>query len=382
MSSRPRIIVGTWFYDSQPGFLDFKYRVEALARHYEVILVLRDASFEKNFSCDLLTVKIIPTTRTGKRPLFDFIFRFASLIREEMPDLVFLLGSQLALASLLIARYPVVLYWNEHPSHFFGGQKRSQFLKRGIGALLVRASFWAAARSQMVMPIGEAHYEDLLQHGISPEKLELVYMGVSSDFSERASDHGLRGKRERLHLIYTGTVVKERGRDVMLEGLALACKAGVPCQLTLVGADEDQQKYCANRARELGLRDEMLTVIGRVPGSEIPRYLKEADLGICIWEDRLWWRFNPPTKLFEYLVAGLPVLASRIRTHTDYIEDGVNGYVFDYDSSALAKCLERIWSRKSELSVASQRAVLSGEQFKWVGIEPRFLALFRDACPR
>ena len=167
----------------------------------------------------------------------------------------------------------------------------------------------------------------------------------------------------------------------MLEGLAIACRAGVPCRLTLVGADEDQQRYCANRARELGLSDEMLTVVGRVPGPEIPRYLKQADLGICIWEDRLWWRFNPPTKLFEYLVAGLPVLASRIRTHTDYIDEGVNGFVFDYDPKSLAQCLEKIWAQRSDLSKASHRAMLSGEQFKWTGIEPRFLNLVHDACP-
>ncbi|KQW74141.1 glycosyltransferase family 4 protein [Methylibium sp. Root1272] len=381
MSVRPRVVIGTWFYDNQPGFLDFKYRIEALARHYDVILVLRDASFEKNFACDLLTVKILPTERTGKRPLFDFIRRLAHLVRSEKPDLVFLLGSQLALASWLISSAPVVLYWNEHPSHFFGGQPRAQFLKRLLGSLLVRASFLAAARCRLVMPIGEAHYEDLLQHGVSRARLELVYMGVSGDFSGQGSDREARGTGARLHLIYTGTVARERGRDVMLEGLAIACRAGVPCQLTLVGADEDQRRYCVNRARELGLSDEMLTVVGRVPGPEIPRYLRQADLGICIWEDRLWWRFNPPTKLFEYLVAGLPVLASRIRTHTDYIDDGVNGFVFDYDPKSLAQCLERIWAQRSDLSKASHRAVLSGEQFKWTGIEPRFLNLVHDACP-
>lgn len=377
-SGRPRIVIGTWFYQNQPGFLDFKYRIETLSRHYEVVLALRDASFEKQFPCEHLRVKILSTARTGKRPLFSFIRRLANLVREEQPDLVVLLGSQLALASLLIRAVPVVLYWNEHPSHFFGGQSRSQLIKRAFGALLVRASFWAASRCRLVMPIGEAHYEDLLQHGVSRERLELVYMGVSSDFSQESAT---RGRGDRLQLIYTGTVAKERGRDVMMEGVALACRAGVPCHLTLVGADEDQQEYCADRATELGLGAEALTVVGRVAGTEVPKYLRAADLGICIWEDRLWWRFNPPTKLFEYLVAGLPVLASRIRTHTDYIEDGVNGYVFDYDPKSLASCLERVWARKSDLPLASQRAVMSGEQFKWVGIEPRFLALVRSACP-
>ncbi|QAZ38509.1 group 1 glycosyl transferase [Methylibium sp. Pch-M] len=381
MSGRPRIVIGTWFYDNQPGFLDFKYRIEALARHYDVTLVLRDASFEKQFACELLTVKVLPTARTGKRPLFGYIRRLAHFVKSEQPDLVFLLGSQLALASWLIARVPVVLYWNEHPSHFFGGQPKTQFLRRLLGLGLVRASYLAAGRCRLVMPIGEAHHEDLLQHGVPRARLELIYMGVSGEFSGQEAERGDRGTGARLQLVYTGTVARERGRDVMLEGLALACRAGVPCQLTLVGADEDQQRYCANRARELGLGDEMLTVVGRVPGAEIPGYLRRADLGICIWEDRLWWRFNPPTKLFEYLVAGLPVLASRIRTHTDYIEDGVNGFVFDYDPASFAQCLETIWARRSDLSTASERAVLSSGKFKWTGIEPRFLELVQEACP-
>jgi glycosyltransferase involved in cell wall biosynthesis len=86
-----------------------------------------------------------------------------------------------------------------------------------------------------------------------------------------------------------------------------------------------------------------------------------------------WWRFNPPTKLFEYLVAGLPVLASDIRTHTQYITHRQNGLIFEYDSSSLSRAIQVLWERRAELPAFKQQAFESGTPYLWEHIEPVFL---------
>jgi glycosyltransferase involved in cell wall biosynthesis len=110
-----------------------------------------------------------------------------------------------------------------------------------------------------------------------------------------------------------------------------------------------------------------------VPGLEVPGYFARADAGLCLWEDLPWYRFNPPTKLFEYLVAGLPVLASNIRTHTEYIRDGHNGLVFDYSAAGLARAIERLWQQRASLADLKQRARASSDAYLWPAIEPAFL---------
>lgn len=376
--SRPPLVVATWFYDEQPGFLDFRYRIEALSREYRLTLVLRDARFERHFVDLDLRCHVMAMPRTGKGPLLRYCLRLAlwlrGLGRRQAPRAVLLLGSQLALVRwLLPARLPCLLYWNEHPTHFLGARRGA---KKLLARLLVAASFRAAARCAAVMPIGETLRDDLQAHGVPAANLHLLYMGVDARFE--AGPHGAP-EPPPLRLVYTGTVARERGRDVMLEGLALARQAGVPAELTLVGASAEQRDHCMRRAAQLGL-GAALQVVGRVEGEAIPAYLGRAHFGVCLWEDRSWWRFNPPTKLFEYLVAGLPVLASEISTHTRYVQSGRNGWVFRYSAAGFADALWAVWRHRDNWPAWAEQARVGAAPFRWDGIAPHFLALVRKVA--
>lgn len=366
---KKRVVIVTWFYQSQPGFLDFKYRIRALARTHDVTLVLRHDDFRAEFEGLPLKMVVIPTAGTKTLELLAFMWRAASAIRSWSPDLVVLLGSQVAITARLLGRVPSVLYWNEHPTHFFDQTPRNPF-KLWLSKTLLALNYRWARCATTVMPIGEAHAEDLLAHGVPASQVRLIYMGVESRFADIARP---AASPDAIRMIYTGTVLKERGRDVMLDAVALARDSGVRVELTMVGAIGSEQAYCIARAAELGI-DDRVNIVGRVPGERIPEFLAQADVGICIWEDRPWWRFNPPTKLFEYLVAGLPVLGSRIRTHTDYVHDWSNGLVFDYGASALHEALMALHRRRDELPALSSRARAGARRYLWTAIEPEFLA--------
>lgn len=369
MRTPAHIVIATWFYEEQPGYLDFKYRIEALAKRYRVTLLLRNEFFVKEFTTLPVETRVFRTKGTSTLEQLCFMRHCARFCRSHPTDLVLLLGSQLAITAYMLRGLPTLLYWNEHPAHFFYPDYRNP-IKRLGARLLLKLNYAAASRVDKVMPIGEAHLEDLLDHGVDAQRAELIYMGVEDRF-------GLLAKVNRtaaLRLVYTGTVMVERGRDVMLDGLALARQRGHDATLTLVGAADDQLAYCRARAAELGIAD-AVQVVGRVSGSAIPGYLAHADVGICIWEDRLWWRFNPPTKLFEYLVAGLPVLGSRIRTHSDYVIDGHNGWIFDYDAQAFADAIATLVAGRAHLPAASIAAHASGQRYLWSALAPRFLDL-------
>lgn len=371
-TERRHVAVASWFFDDQPGFLDFQYRVESLGRHHHVTLLLRHERFRQHFDFPGVEHVVLQEGQVGTRQLFSFCRRAAAWIRGHRPDGVVLLGAQLAPMGFLLDARRVALYWNEHPTHTFHGG-RWGLLSRLQAHALVALSFAAARRVARVMPIGEAHRDDLLAHGVGPERCTLIYMGVHARFLAMSADRSAPPAAAPLEIVYTGTVEQARGRDVMLEGLAWAVRQGVPCRLTIVGASDEQLRYCSQRADELGIAH-ATRLVGRVPGDQIPAYLQAAAAGVCIWEDRVWWRFNPPTKLFEYLAAGLPVLASRIRTHTLYVEDGRNGLVFDYDATAFGQALQRLHAARADLPAMSKAAARSGATFAWSQIEPSFLA--------
>lgn len=371
MCQNKSCVVVTNFADGQPGFLDFSYRIKSLADHYRLTVVSTFPLTQAELQLPNVNYVVINAV-SGRLGWLTYIWRCAALICRLRPHVALLLHSTVAPVAILISSIPTITYWNEHPSHFAPQVEGFSPIK-AITRSLIRSIIFVGARcSSLIMPIGEAHFDDLIAHGCNPNQIRMIYMGVDESFSGVALSGRTRNQADPLRLIYVGSVQNDRGRDVMLEAMAIVNKNGNIANLTIVGANPEQLEYCHNALDKLGIVDSV-TIHGRVPGHMIPSFMKDADAGLCLWEDLPWYRFNPPTKLFEYLVGGLPVLASKIRTHTQYIQNGVNGLFFDYSSDDLAKTINNLWCNKRQISSMKLQAIKSSDIYLWKKIEPVFL---------
>ena len=108
-----------------------------------------------------------------------------------------------------------------------------------------------------------------------------------------------------LLFIYVGGLSKGRGIEPMLQAFA---DASVPHHLLVMGSGslepevEAVVKACSRVHR-----------LPPVSPSEVLEYAAGADVGVCLYEDTcLNHRYCLPNKVFEYLLAGLPVLVSRL----------------------------------------------------------------------
>jgi len=375
--ARRRWLVVTWFHPKQVGFLDFKYRVQAMVEHLgaEVVTNLPLATGELGVAQEKVTC--IPMARGGYRGVRAYVDGVKRRYASNPPTDVLLLHSALAPFVTAFKDCRTVLYWNEHPTHLYpslrGGAKRR--LKSVANAVFRQLAYRGAREADVVMPIGEFQEEDLLAHGCEKQRTKLVYMGVSDEFAAPAQDSADTAERTgALRVLYTGTVMKERGRDLMLGALATLRAQDLNVSLTIVGADDVEKQYCEAFAERNGIAAN-LKVHGRVGGAAMPEILRNHDIGLCLWEDRPYWRFNPPTKLFEYLVAGLPVVANDMRTHTLYVQDGRNGAICQYSSIEVAEAIKRagvcVAGRSGMRSEIATRASI----FRWAAIEKKFLKI-------
>jgi glycosyltransferase involved in cell wall biosynthesis len=371
MNSKKSLCIVTVFFADQPGFLDFSYRIKSLAKIYQLTIVSNVPLTQNELYVESADYVILPkfSNRVG---WLHYLWNCARLIRKRQPSKVVLLHSAVAPISLLVSGIPTALYWNEHPTHLFSHPNGFAPIKHVVRTALRWLMFQGARKADIVMPIGEAHRDDLLAHGCDSGKVQMIYMGVNSDFAGVALSGLQKHQDAPLELIYAGAIRKDRGRDVMLEAMAQVNQRTIIAHLTLVGAREEDLEYCTDYARRLGIID-AVTIHGRVAGYAIPEFLSKADFGLCLWEDQPWWRFNPPTKLFEYLVAGLPVLASNIRTHTQYISDWRNGLIFEYNSIGLATAIRKLWEHRTEIPQFKLRTSYTGDPYLWKRIEPDFL---------
>jgi glycosyltransferase involved in cell wall biosynthesis len=376
-----RCVVVTWFLPGQIGFLDFARRIRALAARCDTTIIARAPLDAGEFDLHNAQVCVIPASVRNSAGWAVYLWKSAVLIDRINPDTVVILHSAIAALRHLIGRRRTALYWNEHPLHCFNTLQSKLSLRAWWKAYQRHLAYTAARTAHIVMPIGEAHRADLLAHGCSPERIRLIYMGVDTEFIKsaparsRAVEQPLgvgAPPRRPLRLIYAGSITRERGLQVMIEGIALANRHGRKAHLTIVGASPQGLAEAERLIHEHDVSD-VVRVMSRVSGTAIPALLWDSDLGICIWAKRLYWEYNPPTKLFEYLVAGLPVLASNIRTHTLYLEPWKTGVIFEYAGCSLAEAIEAVWERQGELEPMKRSAAEAGQRFLWPALEREFL---------
>ena len=371
VSNKKHCLVVTTFDKNQPGFLDFSYRMQSLAAHYQLTVISTFAFTQPELQIPNVSY-IVLDCKQGRMAWLGYLWNCAQLIKQQKPNVVVLLHSMAAPIAAMTGNVPTVTYWNEHPTHIAPEPTGFAPIKAITRYAIRWLMYYGARKSALVMPIGEAHRDDLIAHQCNHSQTQMIYMGVAQSFNGVALHENTRNLTDAVRLVYVGSVHEDRGRDVMLEAIAIANKQLKIAHLTIVGASDEQYQYCHTALIKLGITDSV-TIHGRVAGHMIPNFMRQADAGICLWQDLAWYRFNPPTKLFEYLVAGLPVLASNIRTHTQYIQDGFNGVIFNYNSESLAQAIQTMWQKRDELAQMKNRTHQASAAYLWVNIEPIFL---------
>jgi glycosyltransferase involved in cell wall biosynthesis len=134
-------------------------------------------------------------------------------------------------------------------------------------------------------------------------KAEVVYNG--SDYKLFLKALQLNKRDRNKGIIVADLEAPYHGVDVVLKAISLLLNRQL--QLIIVGEGRYKKAY-KKLAKELGLSD-VVRFIGSIPYTNIPHFLVKASFGIVGRPDALNWRLSIPTKLFEYLSAGLPVFA-------------------------------------------------------------------------
>ncbi len=135
---------------------------------------------------------------------------------------------------------------------------------------------------------------------------------VVRNMAPRFSRQGLPG-REELHLpsnrpllVFQGAGInRDRGGEELVR-----CMAYLPEALLLIIGSGDVLPLLKQLTRELGLEDR-IRFLGKMPYRKMMEYTCQADLGLSLDRDTsLNQRYSLPNKLFDYIQAGIPVLAS------------------------------------------------------------------------
>lgn len=105
-------------------------------------------------------------------------------------------------------------------------------------------------------------------------------------------------------LLYQGALNEGRGLEPMIEAMQYLPQ----CRLVIVG-DGTITKQVKELVNQKDLNDRVLFE-GKRPFDELPAYMANSDLGLVLLENKgLNYYYSLPNRLFDFIQAGLPILA-------------------------------------------------------------------------
>jgi len=121
----------------------------------------------------------------------------------------------------------------------------------------------------------------------------------------------------RFVIMYHGSIVERNGLDVALDALARVRKAIPGAELRIFGSQTAFLDHVMERARSMGLRD-AVQYLGPRRLEDLVTEIDNCDLGIIPNHRNAFTDINTPTRVFEYLAMGKPVIAPSTQGILDY----------------------------------------------------------------
>lgn len=140
--------------------------------------------------------------------------------------------------------------------------------------------------------------------------MAMEFPPVAADTEDLRATLGIRGPLA----LYIGNLEHYQGLDLLLDAF-VAARAPDLSLVVIGGRDTDVAKYRA-RVDALGLAGRV-RLLGPRPLNRLSYYLEQGDL---LLSPRLRG-VNTPMKIYSYLLAGRAIIATRIESHTQVLDD-------------------------------------------------------------
>jgi glycosyltransferase involved in cell wall biosynthesis len=316
---------------------------------------------------------------------FAFLWWFVVGIRRLRPDVVHAHDAAMLLPGLIGARLTGARLVYDSHELATSVPYRERLWAWFVGAI----ERLAVPRCAAVITVSDGIAERLrARYGLA--RMPTVVRNVSA-----LSPDGRPGLRESLGIaadtplvLHQGAPAPARGCEILIDAIArlpgvhLAflgdAEPGYATELRLFIAAHVTAQSADNS--DLAAR---VTLLPSVPLEDLLAHTAEADLGVTLLQDTcLNHRLALPNKLFEYIAAGVPVVAADLPETRRLVEShGVGWCVSPSDPSALAGAL-RVALHDPRDPQLHERLARAAEELCWSREQARLLALYARLSDR
>jgi glycosyltransferase involved in cell wall biosynthesis len=186
---------------------------------------------------------------------------------------------------------------------------------------------------------------------------------------------------EQVVVGFVGSLKPWHGVEHLVEAVARARTDAPQLRLLIVG--DGPARTAIERALVDRQLESVATLAGNVAHARIPEYLAAMDITVAPYLEAPNFYFSP-LKVFEYMAAGRPVIASRLGQIPEILRDGETGLLYPPgDIGALAAYLRMLTARPEERRALGTRAAeVVRAQHTWMAVAKRIEAIIHEERAR
>ena len=317
-------------YHNQFGYHTDSYKYcEHLQYSFDIVYICFDQGFER---LDLPQVSVFYMPyNTGKfKRLLNFYFFVISLTWKERIDVLFTIRFKYCFIIGLFAKARVKIL------DYRSGDLSSKTSRRTLYNILMR---FDALFFPNISIISEG-LRDILK--LKKQHTLILPLGADVICDQLHSF-------DRLDLIYVGTL-SLRNIDQTIEGIAFFLsihkELSTLLSYTIIGFGNEQEEMEINSCIERTGLSDTVHFVGRKKYTDLSAYFDICNVGVSYVPITPYYQYQPVTKLFEYMLSGMPVIATG--THENkLIVNEVNGVIINDTPEDFCNGLMKIYNQRN-----------------------------------
>lgn len=234
--------------------------------------------------------------------------------------------------------------------------------------MMVVCERWSIAFADVILTVNQICKKLFVSRSCPAEKVSVI-MNAPDETIFKYSPVIIDGKQstgadKRFVMLYHGTLVERNGVDIAVEALEKA-KHKIPgAELHIYGPRTPFLDKVLGTVVEKGL-EQSVYYRGTKQLEQLSEAIAGCDVGVIPNRRSIFTEINTPTRIFEYLALGKPVLAPHAPGIQDYFNDDALVYFKLGDADDLAAKLEWVATHPLEVGEIATRGQAVYLQHTW-----------------
>jgi len=269
---------------------------------------------------------------------------------------------------------PIVLDLHENwPAHMEMATHTNTF----VGKLLSSNKKWRLYEKKMtqeadaVITVVEEMRDRVAALGINKEKLSIVSNTLEIDKFQLPE---LKPDPNYITMLYAGGINLHRGVQVVIKAIPLLKEKYNNLRFWIIGAGS-YESYLKELLKELNIED-YVQFLGWRPHKEIAAHLMQSDIALIPHLKSEQTDNSSPNKLYQYMYANKPILASNCNSVQRVIESENVGIAYQHDD-------EKDFAKKFEYLVENKDAFKKGheiveDKYTWENSAAKLIEVYQN----